>query len=184
MTTENTYTETHSTSDSTPHIVCWNKIYREDFIRLNREWIERYFRLEPCDLKVLGNPESEIIDKGGEIFFALIEGKVVGCCALIHHPETQQYELAKMAVSPSAQGKGIGFRLGKALLAYAQAHGIKHLFLEANTQLKASVHLYHKLGFYPVEVEADKPAYDRCDLFMMYDQENIPPKSVSSRHNP
>ena len=27
------------------NIIYWNQEYRNDFIRLNREWIERYFRL-------------------------------------------------------------------------------------------------------------------------------------------
>lgn len=26
------------------NIIYWNQEYRNDFIRLNREWIERYFR--------------------------------------------------------------------------------------------------------------------------------------------
>lgn len=65
-----------STSDC--DIICWKQKYRNDFIRLNREWIERYFRLEPCDLKILGNPEAEIIDKGGEIFFAVENDAVIG----------------------------------------------------------------------------------------------------------
>lgn len=59
-------------------ITRWDRKYRSDFIRLNREWIERFFCLEESDLKILGDPEGEIIDKGGEIFLALNRGKVVG----------------------------------------------------------------------------------------------------------
>lgn len=90
-------------------ITRWDRKYRSDFIRLNREWIERFFCLEESDLKILGDPEGEIIDEGGEIFLALSRGKVVGCCALVHHPDTGRYELAKMTVSPAEQGKGIGY---------------------------------------------------------------------------
>lgn len=149
---------------ATVQIVGWDPAYRDGFIRLNREWIERYFRLEPSDEKLLGDPEGTIIRDGGEIFFALAEGAVVGCCALIHHPATGRYELAKMAVSPAAQGQGIGYRLGEALVAYARRKGVTRLFLEANTQLAASIQLYHKLGFQAVE--ADHPAYERCNLYM------------------
>lgn len=148
-------------------IVRWNKAYENDFILLNKEWIERYFRLEPCDLKILGNPEEEIIHKGGEVFFALRGKEVIGCCALIYHPDTQGYELAKMAVSPSAQGQGTGYQLGNALIEYARERGITHLFLEANTRLEASIHLYHKLGFRGVKM--DHPAYSRCNLYMEAD---------------
>lgn len=73
-------------SKSDCDIIRWEQKYRNDFIRLNREWIERYFRLEPCDLKILGNPEAEIIDKGGEIFFAVKNDAVIGTCALVYHP--------------------------------------------------------------------------------------------------
>ena len=100
----------------TIRIVGWEPRYQEAFIRLNKAWIEQYFCLEESDLKILGNPQSSIIDTGGEIFFALRDEEVVGCCALIHHPENSRYELAKMAVDPAAQGQGIGFELGKQLL--------------------------------------------------------------------
>lgn len=145
-------------------IIRWEKKYRNDFIRLNREWIERYFRLEPCDLRILGDPESEIINKGGEIFFAVRNDIVIGTCALAHHPETGRYELAKMAVSPDSQGHGTGYKLGNALIAYARKKGIKKLFLEANTRLEASVRLYYKLGFKAVEMQ--NAEYERCDLYM------------------
>ena len=146
------------------NIIYWNQKYRNDFIRLNREWIERYFRLEPADWKVLSDPEGVIIQKGGQIFFVEEEGKVLGCCALVRHPENETYELAKMAVTPTAQGKGLGYLLGKALLAYAAEQGVRKIHLEANTRMAASIHLYHKLGF--KDVEMTHPVYDRRDLCM------------------
>ena len=42
-------------SKSDCDIIRWEQKYRNDFIRLNREWIERYFRLEACDYKLSGN---------------------------------------------------------------------------------------------------------------------------------
>jgi N-acetylglutamate synthase-like GNAT family acetyltransferase len=142
----------------------WKEEYSADFARLNREWITHFFRLEPSDNKILANPKGEIIDKGGEIFLAVEDDTVVGCCALVHHPDTGRYELAKMAVSPKAQGKGIGTKLGHALIDYARAKGVKSLYLEANTKLVASVKLYYSLGF--KKVEMDSPVYERCDLYM------------------
>ena len=145
-------------------IVTWSPIYKSDFIRLNKAWIERYFKLEECDYRTLGNPEAVIIDNGGQIFFAIDGDEVVGCCALIHHPDNDTYELAKMAVNPASQGRGAGFMLGSALIKYARNLGVSEIFLEANTALQASVHLYEKLGFRAV---ADYHAeYERCDLFM------------------
>lgn len=69
-----------------------------------------------------------------------------------------------MAVSPAAQGQGLGYRLGRALVEFARMKGVDRLFLEANTKLEASIRLYRKLGFQPIEEE--HPAYSRCNLFM------------------
>lgn len=145
-------------------IVRWEPRYNADFVRLNKQWIEQFFRLEASDLKYFSDPEGQIIAHGGEIFIALQAGAVVGCCALVHHPDTDDWELAKMAVDPQAQGAGIGTRLGHALLDEARRRGIHHIYLEANTKLVASVKLYHSLGFSPVPIE--HAVYDRCDLFM------------------
>jgi GNAT superfamily N-acetyltransferase len=146
-------------------IVTWQPKYTDDFVRLNKQWIQRYFKLEQCDLHTLGNPKGVIIDNGGQIFFAKNGDTVVGCCALIHHSDNNSYELAKMAVDPMAQNCGAGHKLGLALIDYARRIGVPKIFLEANTALAASVHLYEKLGFKPV---ADyHAAYDRCNLFMI-----------------
>lgn len=134
------------------------------FVRLNKQWIEHFFKLEASDLKTLGDPKGIILDTGGQIFFARQEGEIVGCCALIHHPDNNTYELAKMAVAPTAQNFGAGYKLGTALLDYARKLGVHEIFLEANTKLAASVHLYKKLGF--KAVEDYHAAYERCDLFM------------------
>jgi ribosomal protein S18 acetylase RimI-like enzyme len=145
-------------------ILTWTPELTPHFVRLNKQWIERFFKLEACDLKTLGDPKSIIIDTGGQIFFARQNNEIVGCCALIHHPDNQTYELAKMAVDPHAQNCGAGYQLGTALLNYARNLGVHKIFLEANTKLEASVHLYKKLGFKPKE---DYHAtYERCDLFM------------------
>ena len=53
-----------------------------DFQRLNREWIERWFKLEPLDAAVLADPQGAILDGGGAVFFALIDGAAIGTCAL------------------------------------------------------------------------------------------------------
>lgn len=136
----------------------------KDFIRLNENWIKTYFRLEESDIKTLSNPQK-IIDNGGEIYFAVDEASqvVIGCCALIRHT-AENWELAKMAVDPNAQSRGIGFQLGMAVIEEARRRGASTLFLEGNTRMKASIQLYRKLGFR--EVPIDHTAYERCDIKM------------------
>ena len=139
--------------------------YKQDFIRLNKQWIERYFRLEQSDLDTFAHIDDCIIGQGGQIFLAIDEREiVVGCCALKPHPEADCHEMAKMAVAPEAQGRGIGKALGEALLRYARKHGVKRIFLEGNTRLKASIVLYRKLGFKEIPLQGN--AYERCDILM------------------
>ena len=64
-------------------IVDFDAAYADHFKRLNLVWLERYFQVEPIDRAVLSNPEEAIIKPGGMIFFALLDGAVVGTCALI-----------------------------------------------------------------------------------------------------
>ena len=168
-----TMTQTASISIVTLSAANINSVPNRDtlvnaFVALNKEWITRYFRLEPSDLHYFSNPVEQIITPGGYIFVALANGTPIGCCALIPHNGPHPWELAKMAVSPGAQGHGAGLHLGQTALAQAWRMGAKEVFLEANTKLEASVHLYNKLGF---EAVADYvPAYDRCNLYMICKQ--------------
>ncbi|MDY3098323.1 MAG: GNAT family N-acetyltransferase, partial [Bacteroidaceae bacterium] len=79
------------------HIETYKSEYRSDFIRLNREWIETFFRIEDSDIETFSHVD-EIVEQGGQIFLAVTDhGEVAGCCALKHHRENESYELAKMA---------------------------------------------------------------------------------------
>ena len=146
-------------------IITFNADYREHFKNLNIDWLEKYFKVEPIDMKVLSSPE-EIINKGGQIFFALLNGEVVGTCALLR--DEDQFELSKMAVTEKAQGKKIGHKLGEAAVAYAHEAGVKKIFLESNRKLIPALNLYKKLGFKEVEnYKSEK--YLRSDIKMELD---------------
>ena len=135
------------------------------FHDLNEEWISRYFKMEESDHKALDHPKEYILDKGGVILVALHKEQPVGTCALIPLPgEAPTFELAKMAVSPAAQGLGIGLLLGQACIERARALGAKRVYLESNTRLKPALSLYHKLGFRKV-VGPPSP-YERADIQM------------------
>ncbi|TGD83033.1 bifunctional helix-turn-helix transcriptional regulator/GNAT family N-acetyltransferase [Hymenobacter wooponensis] len=138
--------------------------HQPDFKRLNVEWIERYFRVEEADLKALDHPDEYILQRGGHILLAEYQGQIVGTCALLRM-EDETFELAKMAVSPTAQGLGIGFRLGEAAIAKAQALGARRLYLESNTKLTPALQLYHKLGFRKTVAGQPSP-YERCNIQM------------------
>jgi DNA-binding MarR family transcriptional regulator len=146
-------------------IVDYTPAYQQAFKDLNVEWISTYFAMEEADYKALDNPQGYVLDNGGHIFVALYEGTPVGVCALLKMNDPEyDYELAKMAVSPKAQGKNIGWLLGNAILQKAKALGAKKVYLESNTILKPAINLYHKLGFKKVVGHATP--YERCNIQM------------------
>jgi len=146
-------------------IVPYKEKYRAHFKNLNEEWIRKYFKMEEMDHKALDHPKTYILDNGGHILVALYEGEVVGVCALIKIDQPPyDYELAKMGVSPMAQGKGIGWLLGKAIINKASSLGAKMLYLESNTVLKPAISLYRKLGF--CKISGIPTPYKRSNIQM------------------
>ena len=135
------------------------------FQQLNEEWISHYFTLEPADLKALDHPEEYILAPGGCILFAELNGQVVGTCALIKMADGRSYELAKMAVSPAAQGRQLGYRLGQAAVQRVRDLGGQRLYLESNSQLAPALALYRKLGFQDL-AEPNPSPYARADVQM------------------
>jgi DNA-binding MarR family transcriptional regulator len=138
--------------------------YKKAFYQLNKEWITTYFKMEKPDRDALGNPKKYILDKGGFIFVAVLNKKPVGVCALIKRKDLGCYELAKMAVSPQAQGKNIGSLLGQAVIEKAKSLKADRLFLESNTRLKPAMRLYEKLGFQ--KIAGPPTPYERCNIQM------------------
>ncbi|QJD95195.1 GNAT family N-acetyltransferase [Mucilaginibacter robiniae] len=146
-------------------IVNYEPRYAQAFKSLNEEWISQYFKMEAADYKALDNPESYILQPGGYIFVALYHDEPVGVCALLKMDDpTYDFELVKMAVSPKAQGKNIGWLLGQAALSKARVLGATKIYLESNTILKPAISLYHKLGFQKVVGHATP--YERCNIQM------------------
>lgn len=146
-------------------IVAFEEKYAEAFKALNEEWIATYFELEEADRKALNNPHSYILDKGGKIFVALYQDQPVGVCALIKMDDPEyDYELAKMAVSPTVQGKNIGWLLSQVVVNAAKELGASKLYLESNTALKPAINLYQKIGFKKIVGRATP--YARCNIQM------------------
>ncbi|TMU56992.1 GNAT family N-acetyltransferase [Flagellimonas algicola] len=146
-------------------IVDFREEYAFAFKTLNEAWINKYFKMEEMDRISLNNPQTYILDKGGYIGVALLNGEAVGVCALIpSEREDFDFELAKMGVSPNAQGKGIGKLLGLHIIAKAKALGCKKLYLESNRILKPALQLYQKLGF--TEMIGASSPYERSDIQM------------------
>ena len=71
---------------------------------------------------------------------------MVGTCAAIRAAPTR-WELAKLAVNPSVQSRGLGRQLCDAVMQFARAAGALEMFLTSHTSLSHAIRLYQSLGF-------------------------------------
>jgi N-acetylglutamate synthase-like GNAT family acetyltransferase len=145
-------------------IVSYTENYKEAIKILNYEWLEKYFEIEPNDIVQLSNPQVEILDKGGKIYFALNDADVVGTVSLLK-VSNEEFELAKMAVTEKYKSAGIGKLLMEHCIAEAKKLNAKKLTLVSNTKLEAAIHLYRKYGFVEIELPTDMH-YKRGNIMM------------------
>ena len=144
-------------------IVDFEPAHAEAFRTLNEAWISKYFALEPKDREVLGDPQGKIIAKGGRVYMALHDGEPVGCVALMKMDDGG-YEVAKMTVSETLRGSGLGRLLMQRCIDAGAELGATRLYLETNSTLAPALGLYRAMGFRDL-APADTP-YARADVFM------------------
>jgi putative acetyltransferase len=145
-------------------IVSFTDDWAGDFASLNYEWIEEYFAVEKHDKEVLDDPQTNVIEPGGEIYMAVVSGLAAGTVALIPAGEGI-LELTKMAVSPEFRGMGIGDALMAKCIEHARNSGVHTIWLESHTKLAPALGLYRKHGF--VETPKDPNSlYSRADIRM------------------
>jgi putative acetyltransferase len=144
-------------------IIPYRKEHHHLFKELNLEWLDHYNLLESHDLMVLNDPEGMILNRGGFIWVAEADGKMVGSAALMKEHEGV-YELAKMSVTTAYRGKGISKLLMDKCLDKAREIGAHKVTLYSNHQLQTAIRLYEKYGFRHVELH-DSP-FETADVRM------------------
>ena len=139
--------------------------YVGEFARINRQWIEKLFKMEAADIAALENPQK-IIDNGGYIIYAKRNNSIVGTAALVFYDEGV-LEIAKMGVDENCRGCGIGDKLMAHLINYAKQKGNIHtLKIETSSLLPNAIHLYRKHGFVDDAVSQSTHGYERADVFL------------------
>jgi putative acetyltransferase len=149
------------------HIISFDERYARDFSRLNRDWLEGFGLLENADAKHLDSPYDSIIAPGGQIFFALENACVVGTCAVIRR-ENRWVEIAKLAVSPAVQRRGIARMLVKAAVKFSRRIGASKIILVSSSKLQSALRLYESMGFVH-EPLPEKLDYASADVYMELD---------------
>lgn len=150
-------------------VIPYQESLRDHFARLNLQWIQQYFRVEEGDRTAFADPHKSYVASGGEVFFALQGGQVLGTCALRKESE-ETYELCKMAVAPEARGLGLGDALMGAVIRFAQEKGARRVYLVSNTKLGPALRLYRKHGFETTRQGSEvgqEAGYERADIEMV-----------------
>ncbi len=148
---------------NTVEIIPFSPDLKEHIKTLNIAWLEKYFKVEEKDKITLSNPQKEIIDKGGMIFYAKYNDEIIGTASLLKINDST-VEVSKMAVSDKAQGLGIGNKLLEHCIKVAQESNIKSLILYSNRILLPAIHLYKKFDF--AEIPLESGIYERADIKM------------------
>lgn len=151
--------------DTELKFITYKPEYAKDFYVLNIEWLKTYFVVEPYDEEVLSKPQEYIINKGGHIFFAVLNNEVVGTLALMPIGNEGLVELTKMAVSPKHRGHKIGQKLMQHCIAFAKELGLPNLILYSNRKLENAIYIYRKFGFIEQPIEPNSP-YKRSNIKM------------------
>ena len=128
-----------------------------------------YFVIEDDDRRVLGDPVARFSNPAGRSSSRKSARTIVGCSALILQPEEPRtYELAKLAVTASFQGRQLGRRLTEASITTAQTLG-RNASCSPRIPAAARRRLYESLGFTYVptaQAETFRGHYERGDTFM------------------
>ncbi|MFT3680046.1 MAG: GNAT family N-acetyltransferase [Ferruginibacter sp.] len=144
-------------------IIDFDPRYAADFKNLNVAWLDKYNLTEPADIEMLENYQKGILDTGGAIWLAKAGDEIVGTAALINEGNGL-FELAKMAVAPAYQGRGISKMLIEKCLDNAPPLGAVKIYLLSNSQLTTAISLYEKYGFKHVPVT--NAHYANADVMM------------------
>lgn len=142
------------------------------------EWLTAFFRVEAKDEMTLSDPEGAILAPSGQILLADLAGRTVGRAALVPMPNGA-YEVAKMAVAPEVQGRGLGRLLLEAAVAWAMERGGRRLYLESSAWLTSALRLYESAGFCHLSPHTRPVSpYARAEVFMemLLDAPNGPPR--------
>lgn len=146
-------------------IVKYKPEYKNDFIRLSKNWITKYFALESDDFEVFENIDK-LIKNGAMIYFAIENGVVYATC--MAQPMTNnEWEICKLAADERYDGHGAGSAVFKACMDYALENGANKLTILSNSILKPALHIYEKYGFYEIPVD-NTHHYKRVDIQFEY----------------
>ncbi len=107
--------------------------------------LEKDYTPESYAIVTPGADEVRRRFREGPIWVALKGEKIVATVSVL--PEPEWLYIRSMAVSPAAQGSGVGGKLLVELEKYARENGFDRLFLYSTEFSKNAIRLYERNGF-------------------------------------
>lgn len=94
-------------------IIEYDPKYKSEFVRLNTEWLEKFYYIESYDQYAMDHVE-ELIEKGSMVYFAVEDGKVLATC-MIELLGDDVWEVRKLAAAWSIYGNWSQFCCAESL---------------------------------------------------------------------
>jgi putative acetyltransferase len=126
-----------------------------EFLRMieeARSLIAEYVASLPIDISY-ENIDRELADlpgayapPRGELRVEWVDGRAAGCIAL-RPIDLETCEMKRFYVRPEFRGRGIGRRLGDAIVAAARRIGYRRMVLDTHPMMTAAIALYVSMGF-------------------------------------
>lgn len=93
--------------------------------------------------------QTELIGKGGPVYYALAKGEVVGWCDIFpnNNPRLGHRGGLGMGIVKEYRGQGVGKRLILACLDHAKEFGLEKVELSVYTTNTSAIALYRSVGF-------------------------------------
>ena len=144
-------------------IIPFEEKYRQDFIEMNKAWIESMFRLEAQDEEEFSAIDP-YLSAGGQIFFAIDDDDRVMAACMIAPRTDGDWEIMKFAARGMYTGTGAGSACLGACIDYARKAGVPRILIVSNHKCTHALHLYRKFGFQEIPVDREKFPFDRADI--------------------
>lgn len=107
--------------------------------------IDKYFPAKVYEAELAGLP-GKYAPPSGALLLALLDGEPAGCVAL-QGIDAASCEMKRMFVHPHLHGRGLGRKLGAAIIAEATRMGYRTMLLDTSFRQTEAQTLYRSLGF-------------------------------------
>jgi len=116
------------------------------------ECMSQYYKEADNALYLVAVKDNQLIGGGGIAAF---------------HKSTTICELRKLFLLPESRGLGIGKKLTKLCLEYAQSRQYQQCYLDTLSNMKPAITLYKRFGFRHLQEPLNETIHSGCDVWML-----------------